>query len=189
MKRLVRHPGARPQDDGGERRAPARAGQPAGGWRRRPRAGDDPWELLYREVDRSRRHRHELVLVRLAPPARRRGERRVLELAASALRPAIRSVDVLWIADDAIFVLLPETDRAAAEGLLRRLEDRVAKVAPDGARLACFPQDGLTANALRAAVARSMPGPTALPTRAPQAMVREHEREERDVAAPHEASG
>ena len=179
MKHFVGHPrGRRSADDGdgGDDRAP-------GGWRRRPRAGEDPWAVLFREVDRSRRHRHELVLVRLGPATRARGDRRLVLGAAAALRAAIRSVDVLWVADETIFLLLPETDRADAEGLLCRLGGVVADLAPDGPRLACFPQDGLTANALRAAVGARAVTPTALPVGAPQAIARGHEPQARSEAS------
>lgn len=179
MRNFVGHPRARrsaDDGDGGEERA-------AGGWRRRPRAGEDPWAVLWREVDRSRRHHHELVLVRLGPPARGRGDRRLVLGAAAALRAATRSVDVLWVADETIFMLLPESDRAAAEGLLRRVGGVIADLAPDGPRLACFPQDGLTANALRAAVGARAATPTALPVGAARAIAREHEPQARREAS------
>jgi hypothetical protein len=189
MRHFVGHGRARRAADEGEHGVPARDGEQPTGWWRRPRAGDDPWDTLWREIDRSRRHRHELALVRLAPPIRRRGERRVLTVTAIALRRAIRSMDVLWVAEDSIFMLLPETGREAANGLLRRLGDQVSEIVPDGARVACFPQDALTANALRAAVGSSAPSPTALPVGAAGAAAREHDLEAREVMARREASG
>jgi hypothetical protein len=138
-----------------------------GVWWRRTVVREDPWEALRREIDRSRRHRHALTLLRLGPAPRGRLDRRGREGLLStmlSLRQLMRSVDSVWADRDGIFMLLPESDRTAADGLLQRLRETVPEaVGPEGPRVACFPADGLTANALRAAVNRSFDGPAALP--------------------------
>jgi hypothetical protein len=137
----------------------------AGVWWRRSVVREDPWEALRREVDRSRRHHHPLTLLRLiAPPRGRDGRRRKLMATMQGLRRAMRSVDSIWVDHDGIYMLLPESDRDAAHGLLGRLRDAASDAVPagDAVRMACFPEDGLTANALRAAVGRELAGPPAL---------------------------
>jgi hypothetical protein len=104
---------------------------------------------LRAEVDRSRRHAHALALVRL-PAAGARD----LERARRAVAARVRTVDVVWTDARGVLVLLPECDRDGADGLLARLRAAVAPVvALDAIRVACFPADGLTADALYAAVA------------------------------------
>jgi hypothetical protein len=135
----------------------------AAGWRRPP-LRDSPWATLEREIDRSRRHRHTLALLRLSWPASDRAQRRKLSAGVDALRATVRSVDSVWVDHDGILVLLPESDRAGADGLLARVRATSPGLVDAGeVRVASFPQDGLTANALRAAVRRARPIPTALP--------------------------
>lgn len=137
-----------------------------GVWWRRSIVREDPWEALRREIDRSRRHRHALTLLRLGAPPQGRVDRRGRETLMTTmlrLRQLMRSVDSVWVDRDGIFMLLPESDREAADGLLERLREAVPDVVGESARVACFPADGLTANALRAAVNRTLDGPAALP--------------------------
>ncbi len=139
------------------------AGGPRGHERRglapRRRAPEDPWAAVRREIDRSRRHAHQVALLRLAAPGRERHDRHALTRMAGALGETLRGVDSVWVEHDAVFVLLPESGRAAAEGLLARLP---AIAAATRVSLGCFPEDGLTANALRAAVARGDGAPHAV---------------------------
>lgn len=159
------------KDEGWKRLGKDRGDDASGGaddaifgvWWRRTVVREDPWEALRREIDRSRRHGHALTLLRLAPSHSGRGARRARE-ALIMLRQVMRSVDSVWSDRDGIFMLLPESDREAADGLLERLRDAVPDLVPeDGVRSACFPSDGLTANALRAAVNRTLDGPSSLP--------------------------
>lgn len=140
----------------------------AGGWwpRRRSAPGHH-WgmALLRREVDRSRRHSHPLALVRL-PVASARD----LERAKGDVAGIVRTVDAVWVEPDAVMVLLPEADRTGAEGFLGRMRATAsAFVVLDELRLACFPEDGLTADALHVAVrgGHRPPAPAREPRRAP----------------------
>jgi len=168
--------GSRRREDRAER-TPSRAddvtdlvvGTPAPG---------NPWFALSREIDRCRRYRHPLSLVRVAgigspglavgspgldavvtaPPRRegrpgiRRHHRRP-DLAA-ALRGVLRSGDEAWRHGAAVFVLAPETDGAAAEGMVARIRPVAVHVlgTPVDVRVAVFPEDGITAPALRRAL-------------------------------------
>ena len=80
------------------------------------------------------------------------------------LRRTMRSVDSIWVDHEGHLHAVAESDRDAAHGLLDRLRDAAPDAVPagDAVRLACFPEDGLTANALRAAVGRELAGPPAL---------------------------
>jgi hypothetical protein len=116
---------------------------------------NDPWLALRREIDRSRRHGHPATLLRVPPPgsANDRRLRRELSQVTERLREALRSVDSVWAQRDGVYALLPETDRDAVESLLARLRRECTGLIPaEGLGIACFPEDGLTANALRAAV-------------------------------------
>jgi hypothetical protein len=123
------------------------------------------------EIERSRRYRHALTLIRVAPgpasPARlvrsrsqrvgRPGHRRrePLDELASKLRACLRTGDVAWSDGSALFVLLPETDAAGARAMLARLRGTArAVVGEPDVRIASFPEHGLTHHALREAVDR-----------------------------------
>jgi lipopolysaccharide/colanic/teichoic acid biosynthesis glycosyltransferase len=109
--------------------------------RSRPAAREDSPQTLDRELERSRRHEHPLALVRLAAPA---GE---VESMHACVRALVRGVDSVWPDGNGVVVLLPESDRDDAEALLGRLRAALpGKIG--GARIACFPADGLTAGAL-----------------------------------------
>jgi hypothetical protein len=127
-----------------------------------------------REIERSRRYRHALTLIRVAPgpssPARlirtrpqrvgRPGLRRrdPLEQLAAQLRRCLRSGDVAWSDGSALFVLLPETDAAGAHAMLARFRGAArAVVGEPDVRVASFPEHGLTHHALREAVDRWTP--------------------------------
>jgi hypothetical protein len=132
---------------------------------------DHPSDPLIREIERSRRYRHALTLIRMAPgpssaargitlrPQRagRPGQRRrePLDQLAAEIRGCLRSGDVAWSDGSALFVILPETDASGAEAMLARFR-RAARALADepDVRVASFPEDGLTHHALRAAVAQ-----------------------------------
>jgi hypothetical protein len=130
-------------------------GTRAGRWRWADR--DDGWSALQREIDRSRRHGHELALMRLAPPAGTSPQ--ATAVSVIHLRAHVRSVDSAWADSGAIVLLLPESDRTAAERCLARL--RLTFPGAEGAhvRIACFPSDGLTAGALRATITQTADEP------------------------------
>jgi hypothetical protein len=148
------------------------------------RAGDrptnppaaDPWLVLNREIDRCRRYRHALALVRLvtvgepdgptslAAQARREGRpsrRRPKPLGEldATLRQSIRSGDATWLDGRAAFILAPETDAFGAEAMGRRIGAVAAEVLgePVELRIAAFPEHGLTGHALRARVTAREP--------------------------------
>jgi len=156
----------RPRRRSDDRREPAPASVPApgrGGAARKSSREADPWTVLAGEIDRSRRYRHRLTLVRLVPdessaaPVRREGrpghrrDIRRRDLLAG-LRAIVRSGDVAWADGGALFVLMPETDAAAAESFVVRARATLPQLADAQVRLASFPEDGLTGQALRAAV-------------------------------------
>jgi hypothetical protein len=110
-----------------------------------PLSSEGGWNELRRELDRSRRFGHEFVLMRMER-IHRNGEGDV-DLARK-LRARLRSIDTVWGVRRKAFVLLPESDRDAAIGLLARLQRESPGLLPDKVRLAAFPADGLTGGAL-----------------------------------------
>ncbi len=132
-----------------------------------PAAQPDPWDTLRREIDRSRRYRHPVTLIRAQPSAAaspaprprrearvRRGADPTLEL-VEAVRRMLRSGDAAWSERGEIFVVLAETDGLAAGALVARLRScAVGALADADIHMASFPEDGLTIGALRAAIAR-----------------------------------
>ena len=136
-----------------------------------PSAPDDFSDPLSREIERSRRYRHAFTLIRVAPekahaidvrmprsrrvgrPGRRRHD--PLEELAAELRACLRTGDVAWSEDSALYVLLPETDVTGADAVVERFRRAARAVARDAdVRVASFPEQGLTDHALRAAVTR-----------------------------------
>lgn len=121
----------------------------------------DGWEELRREIARSRRYGHGFVLIRIpqavVPPVRRARWRRSRRPDARlrTLRSLVRVLDRVWASADSLYVLLPESDRTAGEGLLARLKEAVPGLVPErGVRLVAFPADGLTSGALLEALER-----------------------------------
>jgi hypothetical protein len=158
---------ARPRRRRGDRR-PAAPATGAGPRDAPPR--DDPWDALGRELDRCRRYRHHLTLVRLVPddssarrslaararreggPGRRRDTRAA---AVAAVRAAVRTGDCVWVDGGAVFMLLLETDATGGREMVQRIQSTVGGVLEHAeARIASFPEHGLTVHALRAAVTR-----------------------------------
>lgn len=150
-----------------------------------PATPEDPWALARRELERSRRYGHPLALVRVVPiPARhaeataptassvrlgRRGRagRAGRDAAAElvlALRDTLRDIDAVWTDRRGVFLLLPETDVEAGRSLVARLHggEQPFLTADDDVRVGAFPADGLTLDALVAAVTRPVAAP-ALP--------------------------
>jgi hypothetical protein len=144
---------------------------------------EDPWALARRELERSRRYGHPLALVRVVPlkpveaqpdqavrPARRARPERFSGRAAAdlvqALRESLRDIDAVWVDRRGVFMLLPESDANAGHSLVGRLRsgERPLLSDQDDVRVGAFPSDGLTLDAMIAAVTRPVPAP-ALPVR------------------------
>jgi hypothetical protein len=161
----------------GDRRVPLAAATPTStpghaGPRDTP-ASEDPWNAVSRELDRSRRYRHPLTVVRISPGeppghrslaarARREGRsgRRAdpLALAVAAVRRAVRSGDCAWTDEGAVYVLLPETDARGAEVMVGRVRAAFPAMAAEAdVRIASFPEHALTERGLRTAVSGREP--------------------------------
>ena len=136
-----------------------------------PPVPHDLSDALCREIERSRRYRHALTLIRVAPekahapdvrvprsrrvgrPGRRRHD--PLEELAAELRACLRTGDVAWSEGSALYVLLPETDVSGADAVVERVRRAARAVARYAdVRVASFPDQGLTDHALRAVVTR-----------------------------------
>jgi hypothetical protein len=162
-------------------------------------APEDVWATARREMERSRRYGHPLALVRVVAASRPRREgqgpreRRRLRAdraahaardagaeLAEALRGTVRDLDTVWSDRRGVFMLLPESDVEAGRGLAQRLRagENPVLSPEDDVRIGAFPSDGLTLDALIAAVTRPVPTP-ALPV-GPRSG-----EEPADVAAPH----
>ena len=63
-----------------------------------------------------------------------------------------RRIDRLWIDEDHILLLLPETTEAAAKAALSRIHVRVPAAVAFQPGLALYPEHGITSGALIAAV-------------------------------------
>ena len=131
-----------------------------------PAAFDPAPDPLTREIERSRRYRHPLTLLRVAPgpsvPARLAGVRSLghrrrepVDALAEVLSSCLRTGDVTWSDGAALFVLLPETDASGADAMLARFRRAAPGLADDtDVRVASFPEHGLTHHALRTLVAQ-----------------------------------
>lgn len=107
------------------------------------------WEAFRIELDRSRRFDRAFVL--LYAPAAANALRQPDDQARSraVLSMMVRSVDHVWFADEGVFILLAETDRAAAEPAIDRLRTTMPETLDVAAiEIAAFPEDGLTTGAL-----------------------------------------
>lgn len=117
------------------------------------------WHHFAVELDRARRHERPLAVIRISPPAdtSRSEADRKRELARQ-----LRSVDRAWIDGDDIYILLPESDSAAGQAMLSRI-GRLGSSWVGEARMAAFPDDGITTAALLAALRGRPVGATAIP--------------------------
>ena len=98
---------------------------------------------LERELQRSRRFRRPLSLVRARPRAD--GESAAL---ASEFRSAAREVDQVWDSGGAVIVVLAEADAAAARAFVGRVCHPISGQLAEEPSIATFPDDGLTLSAL-----------------------------------------
>ena len=105
------------------------------------------WADLHRELARARRHERPMAIVRLPGDPGSDADAR-----AAAIAPYLRRIDRTWADHGEVNLLLPETDRPAAEHLVERLRQRRPDEVGAGASIATFPADGLTSGALLAAL-------------------------------------
>ncbi len=98
------------------------------------------WPEIHVELARSRRHHRPMAILRFPIDA----DPDVVD----RLTQRLRRFDRAWVAHGDLIVLLPETDRPAAERLAARVASLVDAHAPAG--LAVFPEDGATSSTLMA---------------------------------------
>lgn len=110
------------------------------------------FEELERELDRSRRYGHPLFLARISCRSDRRAPSDRTQEAASALSAILRSVDRVWTHGTAVYLLLPEADRAQGLAVLARIREPLSQLLSareqDSISFAAWPDDCLTGGAL-----------------------------------------
>lgn len=118
-------------------------------------ADDAGWTEFRRELRRARRNARSLTLLRIAGnelPADGPDGPSDLATRSRRLGLHLRLVDRTWVDDGSIYVLLPESPRAAADVLIARVRAESPSQLPEHVRIATFPEDGLTSGAIIAAV-------------------------------------
>ena len=116
---------------------------------------DAGWTEFRRELRRSRRGGRPLTLLRLpGDELPHDGPDGSADLGTRARRLGLhlRLVDRTWVDDGSIYIMLPESPRAAADILLERIRAATPAQLPERVRVATFPEDGLTSGAIIAAV-------------------------------------
>lgn len=108
------------------------------------------WEMLHRELERCRRHEHCCTLVRIRQEPHSAGAAaRDVGHAQHVWAAALRATDNVWQDRTELYLLLTETDRAAAQAFLARIvRDASGLPAPHGIQFASFPADALTLGGL-----------------------------------------
>ena len=113
------------------------------------------WREFNRELLRSRRLARNFALLRFRLAETDTGPTRV---ALSGVRRLVRRVDVAWAEGQDLYLLLPDTDRIAAQEVAARARS-VAGMQPGSSPVSVvFPDDGLTSGTLIAAVQGDQPG-------------------------------
>ncbi len=129
----------------------ARAGSlVAGAW-----TADEPgWDLLARELSRSRRYGRSLVLLRVHVAASRQNMSNLM----TQLGGCVRATDRAWIDGPDMFVVMPESTHADATRLTERMRSAAGQAFADvTVRAAAFPDDALSGPALKEAVTKPEP--------------------------------
>lgn len=118
-------------------------------------ADEAGWTEFRRELRRARRAARSLTLLRI-PGSELSADgpdgRTDLATRSRRLGLHLRLVDRTWVDDGSIYVLLPESPRAAADVLIARIRAESPGQLPERVRIATFPEDGLTSGAIIAAV-------------------------------------
>ena len=111
-----------------------------------PREADsDARAELARELERSRRYDRAFALVRVHAHGSG-GTSGTAERAIRELESSLRTIDRVWTSGGDFVYLLPECDRAHANGFVKRLADAAGTEL--STTIACFPEDGLTGGLL-----------------------------------------
>jgi hypothetical protein len=116
-----------------------------------PDAIEFGWSEFRREIDRSRRYEHPLAMLGLPVTPDLNPDATWQQLTAS-----VRTIDVVWTDGSWFYVVMPETTRERAVVALQRIRSQVPALR-DEWRMAVFPDDALTAEALLQSLARSAP--------------------------------
>ena len=101
----------------------------------KPKNGHDLEWLLDYELKQSARHRRFASLVMLSA----NGSSKKLD---SMLEGVVRTSDPIFFLNDAIAVLMGETDRAGARKAVRRYHEVIGEAADVQSAVASFPNDG-----------------------------------------------
>lgn len=117
-----------------------------------PASGPMRLDALDHELERARRYERRFCVLRL--PVDHEAPDHPVEQEASDVFASLRSIDVAWIDEEGVTILLPEVGRSEGETCVRRLRE-LAPGLVGGARLAVFPEDGLTRGALLEVLASS----------------------------------
>jgi hypothetical protein len=123
------------------------------------------WAEFRREMRRARRGVKALTIMRI-PVAEPGAEDDTLTVRSEEIAAHLRLVDRTWVDDGSVYVLLPESPRAAADVLLSRIRAVAPALLPADVRTATFPDDGLTSGAIIAAVHGAALGEVPIPIRA-----------------------
>src|SRR3954466_3187409 len=107
-------------------------------------AATDPWTEFDRELERTRRTERPCALLWTRPNA---ASGSALDI-GGAIVDRLRAVDRVWIEDDQVFALLPETTADGARAATARMTRSTESLAGLSIRQAVFPDDGLTRDAL-----------------------------------------
>jgi hypothetical protein len=128
---------------------------------------DTGWIEFRRELRRARRSGRLLTILRIAGAELPGSGAGATDLAthARALGHRLRIVDRAWVDDDSIYVLLPESSRAAAEALIARIRADAPDQLPELVRIATFPENGLTSGAIIATLADGLVEHVPIPIR------------------------
>lgn len=120
----------------------------------------DGWAEFHRELARARRFDGQFGIVRFGIEGEPDGD--ALTDLRNGIAAASRRIDRLWIDDDHVLLLLPETTKAAAEAAVARIRSEVAVAGSLEPSVALFPEHGITSGALISAVYGG--GPVDIPT-------------------------
>jgi hypothetical protein len=141
------------------------------------------FEDLERELSRSRRFGRPFVLARVQRSRASNAAEGWREQTLALLTSLIRSVDRVWSSGDDVYLLLPESDRAAGAAALARMRGPVSRVLTDeevdGIIFAVFaPDECPTRQALLSALHQRVRGATAKTSDRESAVVTADDREE-----------